>query len=439
MTNALARWAPLPTPARGAPNVSRMFRPANDNIPGSWPRAAAQAGYRGFFRGMARYGAWLAAAALAEEVLRRMQTGGDVANSIPGRYPMAGWTLVFTGGPIGHAVVLGKDQALPYFKVGIVPAPPGRNSAGSAPASYGASVSSNSNLGDIELPVGTTSLWYGTYALPWNGTGSPAGEKGQLAFERWSLPAGAPSALSVQWHYPWFYDFVPMTLPMAYPALDPMAVPIGVPMPSPRPLPFRFPTTRPWPVGDPLGDPVPKPAPKPKPVPVPVPVPIPGSVSVPAVEQVAGRRGLGFSYHALRRPVRGEKEAKRQMGGRAAGVAWAVANAVTEGLDAMDYFWWALPKNRRTPWANPVQKFGDLMDFVSDLVGGNVTTQEFGGFLTDSFVNATRGEVTDRMYGKMWSATNRMHRAAMDAGIAPHSPVGLGAGPWDRPPQFKGG
>lgn len=97
------------------------------------------------------------------------------------------WTLQFSGAPKTFATVLGKPGPLPYFKMGVNPAPTGRNSVSAPSVIYGdGSISSNSNLGEDVIGPLVTGVWCGTYRVPWGPgvTNVPPGNDSQLSYDK---------------------------------------------------------------------------------------------------------------------------------------------------------------------------------------------------------------------------------------------------------------
>lgn len=240
------------------------------------------------------------------------------------------------------------------------------------------------------------------------------------------LGSSAPALVSSQpWRVPaqrLWPD--PMAFEWLYPSLDPFRLPIGQPVPVPRPRPFRFPA---FPAVDPLGDPDPRVVPKPRVRPRPVRRPHykPGTVSVPAVEvvpdPVTGRPALQPAFHPLERDGsgRGRRPPKKRVGGAVGHAVFWLANLVTESLDLLNAMWWALPKNRRTPWADPQRKAFDLVSFWADPRGG------FDAWSNAAVENAVLNQLEDHAIGRLTRAANHY---VVNSGYY-HSVVGVTAGP----------
>lgn len=273
-----------------------------------------------------------------------------------------------------------------------------------------------------------------------------------------TVPAALVGAVGMPIHRP---TPLPWPAPAAlfFPAINPDMLPIMQPAPNPLPLPTYWPpmpdspgNPAPFPFPDGITEPgnVPQPSPNPVPTPVPVPgpSPIPGPVpraippappiiSVPAISvpvKVPGAAALPpkMVWHPIRRPRR-YPEGKSSVGGPMGAAVRGIVGMITEGLDVLDAFWWALPPWARTPWADPLQKGMDVIGYIMGMNGtpsGNDATGYFGRVLG----NLGRNAVTDAIIGRMNRATND---ALVGTGYY-KSPVGYGTGPVDTPPQISG-
>jgi hypothetical protein len=236
---------------------------------------------------------------------------------------------------------------------------------------------------------------------------------------------GVWSTLRYQWWtnplYPAAGDVVsvpgrPATVPVAapgvgvvIPAVDPLVLPVGVPVPVPVPLPYvSVPGARP------LVDPgLP---------PVEVPVVGPAPVAVASSPTPSPPRG---------RPPRRTRERKTRPVGKVAALwLWHMVGHVTEGLDALNALWWALPSYDRTGWvgklvngrwvgvrvhldhwpSTPQERAADLYAHFSDVD------------VNKALYNFARNEVVDRVYGTVGRGVGR-------ASKRDGRPVGYQAGP----------
>lgn len=254
----------------------------------------------------------------------------------------------------------------------------------------------------------------------WDRVGAPTPQEVPLPWPHIS-PLPGPAVVPSPWS--------PAVVP--WPHVDPMRVPPNSPQPVPNPIPWRdLPGRRPnpwtperpeWgnePWRSPDESPVPgqRPAPGTAPVPAPGPVPDwelypnPGPISPQTPTQPNGRPGQDATIP--RRPRRGEKERKISAYGKSGGRAFAlrIVNLVSEGVDLMDAFYWALPDYRTSGKHNATQRAEQLWKHWDEVD------------MQQAMENVIANELQDRFYG-------RLGRAAADLAISTGRPVGYGAGP----------
>lgn len=246
----------------------------------------------------------------------------------------------------------------------------------------------------------------------------------------WPVPVPAPLPVPF---IPLQPDFSPHS---PEPIRGPQPVPVPVPVPYPWPTPF-------WPVPAPVPRPVPQPtrpgtrpnpsptpAPVPSPGPAPVPVPVPPpNVAVPPSWELGPSGRPRPRPRPRNRPARAPKRTKERkvQGGWATGVVAVALSFVTESADFIEAFWWALPRQYRSPprwdpwqekWyaVGPTQQLRDLYDHWDhvdlDLAWDNLY--------------AMMGE--DAFYGILGQAMGKAGKAAWNAGYTPNG-FSFGRGP----------
>lgn len=198
----------------------------------------------------------------------------------------------------------------------------------------------------------------------------------------------------------------PMTMPdewidprVAMPVLEPMVLPIHKRVPVARPLPFRVVRS--------VAARAPAHRTKPKARPKPAELTEPRTVTTPAL-QLEPRYPPTIVDHGMGPPRGGRGEGKRRLGGRAGAFVFALTNIITETIDALDCMYWNLPKWARTPWADPVARAGDVVDYIAggDWFGGDAGN-DLSGWLFGVGQCFIVNELGDRAIGGLTRAANQ--------------------------------
>lgn len=264
-----------------------------------------------------------------------------------------------------------------------------------------------------------------------------------------------------------FPEFGPQPGTSPVPNIMPEVMPVLTPI-SPSPLPFHAPRPMELPGAEPSYQPRKWPPPRPRPRPRPETSPQPGVVVVPNPNPdlppdvsitpqpgpVAGPRartrplfkGKANPYragaksppkHSNKPPKKHHRETKTK-GNGATQFAKGVANAVTEGLDANDALWKALPAGggwqTKVPGkaTTPQQKAKDIWNAIGD------PDFDVPAWMAQSTVELAKAQAVDVAFGALGKTQAKSARAAFKGtGLGPHGdlPIGWTTGKaFDAPP-----